>query len=179
MGQLRMTRHIRATPGAVFRAFTDPDIVADWMEASGIVDQHGALDVVGSTYTLIIWGPWRFRSEVMRCEPPGAYQLVSKGPLGAWARQTASLTAVDDATELVLDTDWGVLGPIGRWLERRFVRSGSDPAASRELDRLVQIVSGDPAGIREPLVPGGRKARQVAVARLRASGQTSPGPHPS
>ena len=72
MGRSRMTRQLQATPAEVFRAFTDPAIVADWMEASGVVDQRGPLDTAGSTYTLVIWGPWRFRTRVTRSLPPQA-----------------------------------------------------------------------------------------------------------
>ena len=48
MGRTRRTRHIDAPAAAVFRAFTDPALVADWMEADGIVDQRGPLDAAGS-----------------------------------------------------------------------------------------------------------------------------------
>ena len=32
MGRYRITRDIDATPEQVFRAFTDPALVADWMD---------------------------------------------------------------------------------------------------------------------------------------------------
>lgn len=171
MGRYRMTRRIRATREEVFRAFTDEAIVADWMEASGIVDQRGPLDQVGSTYTLVIWGPWRFRTRVTRSDPPEAYVLTGDGPLGAWYRLTGTLTEIDEGTELVLDTEYTVpLGPIGRWIDRRWIKPGPDSAANREFDRLVQIVSGADD---EPVVPGGRRARQRNVAASMARPRSS------
>ena len=77
MGQKRRTRQIDAPAAAVFRAFTDPAIVADWMEADGVVEQRGPLDRDGSTYTLVISGPWRFRMRVTRSMPPGRTSSVS------------------------------------------------------------------------------------------------------
>ena len=66
MGRYRLIRRIRATPEQVFQAFTDPALVADWMDASAVAGPTGPLDVPGSRYTLVIRGPWRFRTVVVR-----------------------------------------------------------------------------------------------------------------
>ncbi len=143
MGRTRRTRHIEAPPEAVFRAFTDPSIMADWMEADGIVDIRGSLATVDSAYTLVIKGPWRFRTRVSRCEPPSAYGLEGRGPFGTSYRMTATLTDRGSTTELVVEMDWTLpFGPIGRWMDRRWVEPGSASEEDRELDRLVAIVSG-------------------------------------
>jgi uncharacterized protein YndB with AHSA1/START domain len=142
MGSYTLRRHILASPAQVYRAFVDPALAADWLDASGIVDQRGALDVTGSTYTLVIRGPWRFRARVLRAEPPRVHETTGDAPLGGWFRMLATLQEVDGATELELLTEYTVpLGPIGRWIDRRWIEPGPRTGANRELDRLVELVS--------------------------------------
>lgn len=80
MGRYRITRHIRATRERAFRAFTDPALIVDWMDGTGLVDATGPLDVPGTRYTFVIWGPWRFRTEVVRVEAPRAHEIAGRGP---------------------------------------------------------------------------------------------------
>lgn len=145
MGSYRITREIRATPDQVFRAFTEPGLIADWMDAAAINEPTGPLDAPGARYTLIIRGPWRFRVEVARSEPPWLHETVHRGPLGTSARIVASLSARDGGTHLDLLTDYTMpLGPIGRWIDRRWVDREPRVTANREVDRLVELVS-DPS----------------------------------
>jgi hypothetical protein len=59
----------------------------------------------------------------------------------------ARLAARDGRTELDLLTEYTVpLGPIGRWMDRRWVDREPRTTANRELDRLVALVS-DPEAI--------------------------------
>jgi pimeloyl-ACP methyl ester carboxylesterase len=161
MGRMRRTRHIDATAAAVFRAFTDPAIAADWMEADGVIDQRGPLDTEDSTYTLVISGPWRFRMRVTRSIPPRAYGLEGRGPLGTSYRMTADLTAHGSTTELVVETEWTLpFGPVGRWMDRRWVEPGTQGEDDRELDRLVHIVTGREATSPRAGVRAGRRRRE-------------------
>lgn len=169
MGRSRKTRRIKASPDAVFRAFTDPAIVADWMEADAIVDQVGSLGTAGCTYTLVIVGPWRFRMRVTRSVPPGAYGLEGHGPLGTSYRMGATVEAQGDTTELVVDTEWTLpFGPIGRWMDRRWVEPGTQGEDDRELDRLVAIVTGQEATSPRTVVRRGRRARELEAEVARA-----------
>jgi len=161
MGRTRRTRHIEAPPQAVYRAFTDPAIVADWMGADGVIDQRGPLDNENSTYTLVISGPWRFRMRVTRSIPPRAYGLEGRGPLGTSYRMTADLTAHGSTTELVVETEWALpFGPVGRWMDRRWVEPGTQGEDDRELDRLVDIVTGREATSPRAGVRAGRRRRE-------------------
>lgn len=157
MGRYRITRRIDATPERVFQAFTDPALVADWMDASAVAGPTGPLDVPGSRYTLVIRGPWRFRTVVVRSERPWLHETVGQAPLGGSYRMVASLTAHDRGTDLDLLTEYTIpLGPIGRWIDRRWVDREPRAMANREVDRLVALVSG------QPPLPGhsdGHKAR--------------------
>ncbi len=142
MGSYVLRRRIEAPPARVFRAFTDPVLAADWLDASGIIDASGPLAVEGTTYVLVIRGPWRFRSRVVRSEPPWLHETVGLAPLGGMFRLVATLSELDGATDLELLTEYTVpLGPIGRLIDRRWIEPGDHSTANRELDRLVQLVS--------------------------------------
>jgi hypothetical protein len=159
MGRYRITRRIRATPEQVFQAFTDTAFVAAWMDASAVAGPTGPLDVPGSRYTLVIRGPWRFRSVVVRSEPPWLHETAGQGPLGGSYRMVASLSAHDEGTDLDLLTEYTIpLGPLGRWIDSRWVDREPRTTANREVDRLVALVSGD-----RPLTrhSDGHKTRQA------------------
>ena len=170
MGRTHRTRRIAATPAEVFRAFTDPAIIADWMEADAVVDQRGALDAAGSTYTLVIAGPWRFRSRVVRSEPPFVHEVEGRGLFGTGYRMAAALRADGDVTELVVDTEWTLpFGPIGRWMDRRWVQPANQGEDDRELDRLVDIVTGHDDASPRIVVRRGRRERERAMEAANAS----------
>lgn len=150
MGSYRIARRIRATPDQVFRAFTDPALVVDWMDATGVVDATGPLDEPGSRYTFVVWGPWRFRSEIGRVEAPFLHEVSGHGPLGARYRMVATLAAEDGWTDLDLLTEYTVpLGVLGRWMDRRWIDREPRTIANREVDRLVTLVS-DPTAVPQP-----------------------------
>ena len=170
MGRKGRTRQIDAPAAAAFRAFTDPAIVADWMEADGVVDQRGPLDRDASTYTLVISGPWRFRMRVTHAEPPRAYGLEGRGPFGTGYRMSATLLDRGPTTELVMEMEWTLpFGPIGRWIDRRWVEPGTRGEDDRELDRLVDIVTGQDDRSPREVVRGGRRRREQELAALRAA----------
>ena len=143
MGRYRYTRRIDASPDEVFRGFTDPELLADWMDAAAVTAATGPLGDAGTRYTLVIRGPWRFWTEVLRSEPGRAYEIGGTGPLGARYRMLATLSARPDAgTDLDLAMEWTVpLGPIGRWIDRRWIEPGPHTSGHREVDRLVTLVS--------------------------------------
>ena len=141
MGRYRITRRIEARPDQVYRAFTDPVLVADWMDASGVREPTGPLEVAGTRYTLVIRGPHRFRSEVIRAEPGRVHETVGRGPFGSY-RMVATLSGHDGGTDLDLVTEYALpLGPIGRWVDRRWIDHEPRTIANREVDRLVSLVT--------------------------------------
>jgi pimeloyl-ACP methyl ester carboxylesterase/uncharacterized protein YndB with AHSA1/START domain len=169
MGRYRRTRRIDASAAEVFRAFTNPEILADWMEADGVVDQDGPLDRAGSTYTLVITGPWRFRMRVMDSIPPHAYVFGGRGPFGTAFRMAATLTERAGSTELVVETEWALpFGAVGRWMDRRWVEPGTQGEDDRELDRLVDIVTGTDANSPRSVVRAGRRRRELDAEVERA-----------
>ena len=145
MGRYRLTRTIGATPERVFRAFTDPALVVDWMDGTGVIDATGPLDQPGTRYTFVVWGPHRFRTDVVRVEPPRMHEIVGRGPFGTF-RMVATLTPTRDGTDLDLLTEYTMpLGALGRWIDRRWIDREPRAIANREVDRLVTLVSDPPA----------------------------------
>jgi len=141
MGRFVLSRDIAAPAARIFRAFTDAEVARDWMDATGIRDLSGRLDRAGTHYTLVIFGPWRFRSTVVRSEPPTLHETVHKGPLGASAHQVATLTEHDGVTRLELETEYTMpLGALGRWLDSRWFEA-TRGATSREFERLIELVA--------------------------------------
>jgi len=150
MGSYHLVRRIHATPEAVFRAFTEPALLADWMDGRTVTDLTGPLDRPGSRYTFVVEGPWRFRSEVVAVDAPRRHEVVGQGRLGASYRMVATLTPGDGWTDLDLLTEYTVpFGALGRWIDRRWIDREPRTIANREVDRLVTLVS-DPAAIPQP-----------------------------
>jgi hypothetical protein len=158
MGRYRINRQIRATPEQVFRAFSDPALVVDWMDGTGVIDATGALDRSGTQYTFVVWGPWRFRTQVVRVDRPWLHEISGIGPLGSGYRMVATLTPRDGGTDLELLTEYAMpLGPIGRWIDRRWIDREPRTIANREVDRLVTLVT-------DPHVMPQRKGASRAAA---------------
>ena len=146
MGRYRLTRSIDAPPERVFHGFTDPAVMADWMDMTTIRDMTGDLGTPGTRFTMVVRGPWKFRSQVDRSERARFHEWSGRGPLGPTYRMAATLVARDGGTDLDLVTEYALpLGPIGRWIDRRWLERGPRTIANRELDRLVAIVSGGQA----------------------------------
>ncbi|HEX7173013.1 MAG TPA: alpha/beta fold hydrolase [Candidatus Limnocylindria bacterium] len=146
MGRYRITRQIGATPEHVYRAFIDPALVVDWMDGTGVVDATGPLDEPGTSYTFAVWGPWRFRTTVVRVEKPHLHEVTGVGPLGSAYRMVATLTRRDGGTQLDLLTEYTVpLAAVGRWIDRRWIDREPHTIANREVDRLVRLVTDERA----------------------------------
>jgi hypothetical protein len=142
MGHYVQTAQVPASPERVFRAYTDPLMLADWMDMRAIRDQTGPLDRVGSECTLVVRGPWWFRSSVRQCDPPRSITFGGAGRLGASFQVTAMLTPRDAGTWLEQRTDYTLpFGALGRWLDQRFVEGRPRTVADREFARLLALVS--------------------------------------
>lgn len=142
MGRYTQTGQVAATPEQAFAAFTDATVLADWMDAKAIRGATGPLDQAGTRFSLVIAEPWRFRSRIVEVERSRRWVAEGHGLAGAWYRQTATLTPADGGTRIELTTEYRVpLGPIGRWLDRRYIEPGPHTAADREFARLLELAA--------------------------------------
>lgn len=141
-----LRRRIEALPERVFEAWTDPVVAADWLDADAIIERTGSLAEVGTTFTLVIRGPWRFRMRVTRSEAPYAHEMEGTAPLGTAIGLALTLTPGDRGTDLEFATTYTMpLWALGRWMDRRWIDREPRPTANRELDRFVAIAEGAPA----------------------------------
>jgi uncharacterized protein YndB with AHSA1/START domain len=161
MGRYVISRRIPATPEHVYRAFTDPALLVDWMDGTDVIDATGPMDTPGTCFTLVIWGPWRFRMQVARVQKAHLHEISGRAPLGGKVRMVATLTPRDDGgTDLDLLTEYALpFGALGRWIDRRLVDREPRAVANREVDRLVALVSDD------RIVPEPKGASKAAAAR--------------
>ena len=162
MGRYRILRQISAPPDKVFRAFTDPALVIDWMDGTSVINATGPLDHPGTRYTFVVWGPWRFDMKVVRVEPARLHEISGKAPLGGRVRMIATMTPNGGGTAFELVTEYTVpLGPIGRWIDRRWLDREPRTIANREVDRLVTLVT-DPHA--QPQPKGASRTAGTAAA---------------
>ena len=141
MGRYRITRRINARPDQVYRAVTDPLLVADWMDASDVREATGPLEVAGTRYTLVIRGPHRFGARSCAPSRVGCTRLWAgdRSVRIAWWQHCPPTTAPRIAT---WTTEYALpLGPIGRWVDRRWIDHEPRTIANREVDRLVSLVT--------------------------------------
>lgn len=163
MGSYVIRRQIAAPPERVFRAFSEPDLMVDWMDAKEIRHRSGPLDRAGTTFRLVIFRMHSFAVTVIRSEPPRLHEARGIGRLG-WYRMVATLTPNNAGTALEILTEYGLpLGPIGRWIDRRWIDREPRAQANSEVDRLVTIVE---AGADQPLdgLPAGGSTAGAGTA---------------
>lgn len=161
MGRYPNRRHIAASPEQVFRGFTDPVLMADWMDMDRVDRVTGPMDQAGTRYRMVVFGPWRFKARVEACDPPRRIVFGGHAPLGGAFRMTAELTPRDGGTDAELLTEYTVpLGPVGRWIDRRWIAPGPKATANKEFDRLVEIAE---TAAREQATLSARPARAGAA----------------
>jgi uncharacterized protein YndB with AHSA1/START domain len=145
VGSFRHTRDVDAPADRVFAAFTDPTMFTDWMDLSKVTELSGPFGAPGSSFTMVVFGPHRFRSRVLASRPPTYHEWAGQGLFGASYRMSATLTEVGGRTRVDLATDYTVpFGILGGWIDRRWIDRPPRTTVNREFDRLVELVS--PAG---------------------------------
>jgi hypothetical protein len=117
-----VTRSIGASIGEVYAAYVDPELLPRWMGIKAITDLSGPLDQAGTTFTEVVFGRYRSRSEVVAAEPPIQHVMTGRNFLGLGYRWTTHFAEKDGSTDVTLDAEAILPGPLGR-LFRRFLTS--------------------------------------------------------
>src|SRR6266542_2965960 len=94
------------------------------MGIQAIVDVSGPLDRPGTTFTEVVFGPYRPRDEVLAPEPPTLHDMTGKTFLGLGYRWTTHFADQEGGTEVTLDAEAIQPGLVGR-LFRRSLAGGS------------------------------------------------------
>jgi uncharacterized protein YndB with AHSA1/START domain len=142
MGSFHHTRYVDAPAERVFRAFTDPVLFTDWMDLSHVTQVSGRFGEPGSSFMMVVFGPHKFRSQVLASRPPSYHEWAGRGLWGASYHMTAALSEDGGRTRVDLQTDYTVpFGVLGRWIDRRWIDRPPRTTVNREFDRMVELVS--------------------------------------
>lgn len=117
-------RMVRAPIERVYAAYVDPTVLATWMGIRAIADATGPLDRAGTSFTEVVFGPYRSRSEVLAADPPTFHDMTGRGIFGMGYRWRTRFAQTTDGTEMTLDAEAILPGPIG-WFTRNFISSGA------------------------------------------------------
>ena len=113
-----MKQYIDAPIERVYAAYVDPALLPRWMGIQAITDVSGPLDRPGTTFTEVVFGPYRPRSEVLAAEPPTLHDMTGRSLFGLGYRWIAHFVKSDDGTEVTLDAEALLPGLLGRLLRR-------------------------------------------------------------
>ena len=131
-------RRVRAPIDRVYAAWVDPALMARCMGIKAITDVSGPLDRPGTTFTEVVFGPYRSRSEVLVAEPPALHDMTGRNFLGLGYRWTTRFTRADEGTEVTLEAEAILPGLLGR-LFRRSLAGG---AMERGVERRLALFAG-------------------------------------
>jgi len=137
--KLKIEQFVAAPIERVYAAYVDPDLMPKWLELRAVADLKGPLDQAGTLFTQVFRGPWRFRTEVVRANPPTIHEMAGRAPLGTTYRWLARFAPEGDGTRVTLETSSRVFGPLDPLAERLFAASG-ESAARRHLATLATLV---------------------------------------
>lgn len=126
----------------VWARYIDPEAMRVWMQLRAVKDLDGPLDRAGTHFVQVLFGPYRFHSEVLRSQPPSAHEMIGRGPFGTSYRWTTRFSERAGATEMTTDLEVGAAGRILGWMLRFWARSGDVPPADirRAFAKFARLV---------------------------------------
>ncbi len=133
-------RFVRAPIERVYAAYVDPAVLPKWMGIHAITDASGPLDRAGTTFTEVVFGPYRPRTEVPAAEPPTLHEIAGRTFLGLGYRWTTHFAEKDDGTEVTLDAEAILPGLAGRLARRYLIGGGMEERTQRRLATFAQLV---------------------------------------
>jgi hypothetical protein len=145
-------RFVRAPIARVYGAYVDPAVLPRWMGIQAIIDASGPLDRPGTTFTEVVFGPYRPRDVVLAAEPPTLHDMTGRTFLGLGYRWTTHFVERDLGTDVTLQAEAILPGVVGR-LFRRTLAGG---ALERRMQRRLAVFA-DLIEAREPR-PRGEEA---------------------
>lgn len=127
----------------VYAAYVDPALMPQWMELQAVIDLTGPLDRAGTRFTQVYRGQWRFRTEVVRAEPPTLHEIVGRAPLGTTYRWLARFASEGGGTRVTVEFDTRVFGPLDPLVHRSLARS-AESQVRRHLATFAALAEGTP-----------------------------------
>ena len=125
----------------VYAAWVDPALMPRWMGLQAITDASGPLDRPGTTFTEVVFGPYRPRSEVLAAKPPTLHDMTGRTFLGLGYRWTARFAETHAGTEVTLDAE-AILPAhfLGRLVRRSLAGGAMERRTQRRLAAFADLV---------------------------------------
>ena len=117
MRGLTIDQYIGAPIERVYAAYVDPALMPKWMELQEVIDVSGPLDRAGASFTQVFRGRWRFRTEVVRANPPVLHEMAGRAPLATTYRWLTHFASEGQGTRVTVESSsraFGVLDPIAQ-----------------------------------------------------------------
>lgn len=131
---------VRAPIDRVYAAYVDPAVLPRWMGIQAIIDASGPLDRPGTTFTEVVFGPYRPRDEVLAAEPPTLHDMTGRTVLGLGYRWTTHLAEKDGGTEVTLDAEAILPGLVGGMFRRSLAGGAMRRRTQRRLAAFADLV---------------------------------------
>jgi len=135
-----VTQFVGAPIERVYAAYVNPALMPTWMGIKAITNASGPLDRAGTTFTTVVFGPHRPRSEVLAAEPPVLHDMGGRVLRAFGWRWTARFADKEAGTEITIDTEVTFpAGPIGRWV-RRSEEGRMEQGTRQRLETFAKLV---------------------------------------
>jgi hypothetical protein len=131
---------VRAPIERVYAAYVDPAVLPRWMGIQTITHLSGPLDRPGTTFTEVVFGPYRPRSEVLAADPPRLHEMAGRTFLGLGYRWSTHFAERDDGTDVSLDAEAILPGLVGRLFRRSLAGGSMDRSMQRRLAVFADLV---------------------------------------
>jgi uncharacterized protein YndB with AHSA1/START domain len=151
--RLTIDQYVAAPIERVYAAYVDPALMPTWLELQSVIEITGPLDRAGTRFTQVFWGRWRFRTEVLRAEPPTLHEMAARAPLGTTYRLLARFAPEGYGTRVTLDLELRLFHPLDRLAEPLLARS-AESQIRRHLATLAALVEAIPGASRAMLEEG-------------------------
>ena len=139
----RYEQYVAAPIEWVYAAYVDPALMPKWMELAAVTDLSGPLDQAGTWFTQVYRGRWRFRTQVLRAEPPTLHEMAGRAPLRTTYRWLARFAPDGEGTHVTLESETRIFGPLDLLAQRLFDASAR-ASARRHLADLAVLVEAAP-----------------------------------
>ena len=118
MRGLTIGQYVAAPIERVYATYVDPALMPRWMELQAVSDLSGPLDRAGTRFTQVVFGWWwRFRTEVLRAEPPILHEMAGRAPLWTSYRWLTRYAPEGEGTRITLETGSRAFGALDPFAE--------------------------------------------------------------
>lgn len=124
----------------VYAAWVDPAVLRQFMGIQAITHLSGPLDHAGTTFTEVVFGPYRPRSTVLAAEPPTLHDMAGNSFFGLGYRWTTHFAEAGNGTDVTLEAEAILPGPLGRLFRGSLTGGAMGRSIQRRLATFARLV---------------------------------------